>query len=113
LSGLETLPTAVVSVERTGDENHGKSAVAVVTVKNRNDSVAFMTHLRLVDSHGNDVVPVFWSENYFTLLPHEEIEVWAEYDTAGLDGKVPGTVCDGWNVTNSVRVKITKAPGGK
>lgn len=115
LSGLESLPTTVVSVERTGDENHGNSAVAVITVKNPNNSVAFMTHLRLVDSNGNDIVPVFWSENYFTLLPHEEIEVWADYDTAGLDGKLPGTVCEGWNVTNVVRVpvKIMKSPGGK
>ena len=115
LSGLESLPTTVVSVERTGDENHGKSAVVVVTVKNPNDSVAFMTHLRLVDKQGNDLVPVFWNDNYFTLLPHEETTVWADYDTEGLNGWLPVVLCEGWNVTDMVRVpvKIMKSPGDK
>lgn len=110
LTGLEGLPTTVVSVERTGDENHGKTAVVVVTVKNPNNSVAFMTHMRLVNKDGSDLVPVFWNDNYFTLLPHEEKQVWVEYDTAGLNGWLPGVLCDGWNVTNEVKVKIMKAP---
>src|SRR5579871_5560788 len=110
LTGLESLPKTAVSVERTGDENHGKTAVVVVTVKNPNDSVAFMTHLRLVNKDGSDLVPVFWSDNYFTLLPHEETQVWAEYDTAGLNGWKPGILCDGWNVTNAATVKFVRTP---
>src|SRR5262249_42522469 len=112
LTGLEGLPMTQVSVEKVY-ERHERSAVVVVTVKNPNNSVAFMTHLRLVDEKGNDVVPVFWSNNYFTLLPHESIEVSANYETAGLGGKDPMVVCDGWNVTSVAKVPVTvmKKPG--
>jgi len=111
-TGLEGLPTAVVSVERVY-ERHEHSAVVIVTVKNRSNVVAFMTHLRLVDTKGSDVAPVFWNENYFSLLPHEEKEVWATYDTDGLAGQDPTVLCDGWNVTNVVRVpvKVKKKTG--
>jgi exo-1,4-beta-D-glucosaminidase len=113
LSELETLPEAVVSVERVF-ERHEHSAVVVVTLKNRSDAVAFMTHLRLTDNKGNEVVPVFWNDNYVSLLPHEEREIWATYDTDGLSGQDPIVRLDGWNGTNTVRVPVTvKKPVGE
>jgi hypothetical protein len=55
-----------------------------------------MVRLRLVDAKGEDVAPVFWSDNYVTLLPGEHRALTAKFSTSGIQGlKV---VCDGWNV---------------
>jgi exo-1,4-beta-D-glucosaminidase len=72
----------------------GGSVTATVT--NAGKGVAFMVHLRLVDAKGEDVVPVFWSDNYVSLLPGERRALSARFSASGVEGlKV---VCDGWNV---------------
>ena len=42
-----------------------------VTVTNDSDVVAYQNILTLTDTAGEMVVPAFWSDNYFSLLPHE------------------------------------------
>ena len=44
-------------------------------VKNTSPVPAVFIQLNAVDENGNDVTPLTWSDNYFTLLPHEMIEV--------------------------------------
>jgi len=80
-------------------------------VTNPENAVAFMTHLRLIDAKGNDIVPVFWEDNYFTLLPKESREVWASYDANSLGEQVPSVLCDGWNVSGAVKLKPKTAAG--
>ena len=46
-------------------------------------------------------MPIFWSDNYFSLLPGEERVVSASYDASGLDGKAAVLVVDGYNVVSS------------
>jgi len=70
-----------------------------VSVSNTGSSVAFMVHPRLTRGKGgDDVVPVFWSDNYFSLLPGEKKSVSVRFDSASLDGAEPQIVVDGWNV---------------
>ena len=70
-----------------------------MTVKNSSKSVAFMTHLRLTRGPGGDnIVPVFWSDNYFSLLPGEERRVTGTYDVASREGKPALLIVDGFNV---------------
>ncbi len=58
-----------------------------------------MVHPRLTRGKGGqDVVPVFWSDNYFSLLPGEKKSVTARFDGASLAGATPELVVDGWNV---------------
>jgi Ig-like domain-containing protein len=70
----------------------------------------FMVHPRLIrkkgtyfssgdSTHdGEDVVPVFWSDNYFSMLPGEKKSVSVTYDPASLAGAEPQIIVDGWNV---------------
>jgi len=44
------------------------------------------------------VTPIFWSDNYFSLLPGEQREVTASYDPLDLDGKGAVLEVDGYNV---------------
>jgi len=98
LTGLNSLPKANVAITKTVHVNGGNSTLTVVT-ENKGDSVAFMLHPRLTRGKGgDDVTPVFWSDNYFSLMPGEEKAVTARFDSASLHGAVPELVVEGWNV---------------
>jgi hypothetical protein len=61
--------------------------------------VAFQVRLRLANKRDDiDVVPVFWEDNYFSLLPGEERIVSVSYDTANLQGAHPVIQVDGFNI---------------
>jgi len=110
LTGLNSLPQVTLSVSAAKSSAAGKDTIAV-TAKNPSSSLAFMAHLRLTRGPGGeDVVPIFWSDNYFSLLPGEERQVTASYDSSALDGKTAVLVVDGYNVvSNSVQPAYTKA----
>jgi exo-1,4-beta-D-glucosaminidase len=70
-----------------------------VAVENQDRSLAFFTQLRLTQGPaGDDVLPVYWEDNYFSLLPGEGREVSARYHIADLKGKRPAVEISGWNV---------------
>jgi exo-1,4-beta-D-glucosaminidase len=101
LSGLNSLPQVTLSVHAAKTTAGGRDTITV-TVKNPSSSIAFMAHLRLTSGPGgDDVVPIFWSDNYFSLLPDEERVITANYDVSGLDGKAGVLVMDGYNVVSS------------
>jgi len=74
---LNKLESAKISVSaRTAKSKPGeKGNSSVVTLENRSSVPAFFVKLNLVDKAGNDVLPVFWSDNYVTLFPHEKLEL--------------------------------------
>jgi exo-1,4-beta-D-glucosaminidase len=47
---------------------------------------------------GEDVTPIFWSDNYFSLLPGEKRSVRARYDDAALGAKEPVLEVEGYNI---------------
>jgi exo-1,4-beta-D-glucosaminidase len=98
LSGLNNLPKAKVSVTKlmrvTGSEHW-----ITLSLANNGNCVAFMVHPRLTRGKGgDDVVPVFWSDNYFSLLPGEKKSVTVKFDSSSLAGKSPELIVDGWNL---------------
>ena len=98
LTGLKNLPKAKVAITKSTRSN-GSMHWMTVSVANNGDSVAFMVHPRLTrGKSGDDVVPVFWSDNYFSLLPGEKKSVKAQFDSASLAGATPELVVDGWNL---------------
>ncbi len=97
LTALGALPKAgVVVASRTirgKDDN-----VTRVTVRNAGASLAFMVRLRLTKgAKGDDVLPILWDDNYFTLLPGEEREVSAHYAARDLGAAIPVIQVEGWN----------------
>ena len=98
LTGLNSLPTAKVAITR-GLEFSGRNPSLIVIAENKSDTVAFMVHPRLTRGKGGeDVTPVFWSDNYFSLLPGEKKAVTARFDSAELHGATPELVVECWNV---------------
>jgi exo-1,4-beta-D-glucosaminidase len=76
-------------------------------VKNTSTSVAFQVHARLtMGKGGDDLVPVFWDDNYISLLPGEERSISATFDSSDLNGKEPALEVAGYNVAPET-VKIS------
>lgn len=112
LTGLSTLPQVKLesSASRASDAEKGKMRVSV---KNPGNSVAFMVHLRLARGEGGeDVVPVLWEDNYFSLLPGEQREVAVSYAASALGDKEAAVEVEGFIVTPS-RAAFGQGPAGK
>jgi exo-1,4-beta-D-glucosaminidase len=98
LTGLNSLPPAKVAVSKVLGAD-GRNLRTTVMVENQGDSIAFMVHARITRGPGGeDVTPILWSDNYFSLLPGEKRAVTARYDEASLEGKEPSLEVDGYNV---------------
>jgi len=100
LTGLNSLPQ--IKLQTSALIEHAAGAAmgkAHLRVKNPSSSVAFQVRLRLANKRDDiDVVPVFWEDNYFSLLPGEERIVSVSYDTANLQGAHPVIQVDGFNI---------------
>jgi hypothetical protein len=81
-----------------------------VTLRNPSENLAFMVHLKITRGRGGEeVVPIFWGDNYFSLLPGEQREVSAKYDLSALEGKEPALAVDGFNIApQSVSASASK-----
>jgi exo-1,4-beta-D-glucosaminidase len=98
LSGLNSLPQVKLETATTAHADGDRSIVRV-KVKNPSAGVAFMVHLRLTQGKdGFDIVPVFWDDNYFSLLPGEEKTVEASYARSSAEGKSAVLEVDGYNI---------------
>jgi exo-1,4-beta-D-glucosaminidase len=94
LRALNNLPPVKLAVHKTVEKGSMR-----VTVRNPEKSLAFLVHLRLTRGKGgDDVVPIFWDDNYVSLLPGESRELTARYDASALEGRQPELEVDGWNV---------------
>ncbi|OIW34662.1 glycoside hydrolase family 2 protein [Coniochaeta ligniaria NRRL 30616] len=92
LSGLDKLKTAAV----TTTVLPGSGGLKVV-LSNKATVPAFFVRANLVDSAGEDVNPVFWSDNYVTLWPGETLEL----DVSYAGGKAAKVQVSGKNVAKA------------
>ncbi len=98
LTGLNDLPKSKVGITKSVHLNGSNTIVTVVT-ENKSNNVVFMVHPRITRGKGgDDLTPVFWSDNYFSLLPGEKSTVTAKFDSGSLHGATPELVVEGWNV---------------
>jgi exo-1,4-beta-D-glucosaminidase len=98
LAGLNSLPQVKLEVALGGFQ--ASNAVRdELRIKNPSNSIAFMVHVRLFQrENGDDVTPVFWSDNYFSLLPGEEKKISGSFGVDGASGNHIGVQIDGYNV---------------
>ncbi|HUB24906.1 MAG TPA: hypothetical protein VL992_05710, partial [Tepidisphaeraceae bacterium] len=98
-SALDTLPLAklIVHVDR---HDSGGQCILDVNVANPTTTVALMAHFQLRRrSSGERVLPVYYSDNYISLLPGESARFQVNAALADLHGEAPVLMLDGWNVT--------------
>jgi exo-1,4-beta-D-glucosaminidase len=96
LTGLNTLPQ--ISLEAKEEHHDAAKGALRVRIKNPSPTIAFQVHLRLANSKDEDIVPVFWDDNYFSLLPGEEKLVTVTYDPRNAGGAEPSMEVSGFNI---------------
>jgi len=95
LTMLNSLPPAEVDVthrlETVGDEGR-----ITVELANRGDKIAFFIELLLTDATtGEPIVPIFWQDNYATLLPNTTRTLTATFHSVE---QPPTLTVRAWNI---------------
>jgi exo-1,4-beta-D-glucosaminidase len=97
-TALDKLPKVKLSYDYqfSKDEKFGKVSLKV---KNSSQSIAFFMFLDLINPSARlPILPVYWNDNYVTLLPGEERTYDANYYLSDSDGSKPVLEVRGWNV---------------
>jgi hypothetical protein len=84
--------TASVKYDHEGEWNR-----LHVHLENKGSAAALETKLTLTNSSGERILPAYYSDNYFSLLPGETREIEIEYPAATVPG-TPQLAVRGWNV---------------
>ncbi|HXT22363.1 MAG TPA: glycoside hydrolase family 2 protein, partial [Thermoanaerobaculia bacterium] len=89
MSALSSLPAAKLAVTHRFERTKDGEAVAV-TLKNPGDRIAFLVELSVVgEKSGQLLAPVYWDDNYVSLLPGETREVRGTLPAHALGGDRP------------------------
>ncbi|WP_291098142.1 MULTISPECIES: glycoside hydrolase family 2 protein [unclassified Flavobacterium] len=69
-----------------------------VTLTNTNSKMAFFIHLNMTDSQNNTIFPVFWDDNYVSVLPNEKRTIKCVIPKNLVQKTKIRLVISGWNV---------------
>jgi hypothetical protein len=95
LSGLGKVTLIGEATEIVTESKHMVTAI----VRNPGKNVALMVRAKLLTNPSRErVLPAFYSDNYFSLLPGESKTITIEYDTRCLLGGTPNLILEGWNI---------------
>src|SRR5208282_2144597 len=100
LTALNDLP--MVTLTAKAEELEGKIAgqrQLAIPLHNPTHDIALMAHVQLRRKSGERVLPVFYSDNYVSLLPDETKTIAIEAALRDFNGENAMIVFDGWNVT--------------
>jgi exo-1,4-beta-D-glucosaminidase len=94
LTALATLPATSLTVSPAFESNGAR-----VTVTNTGKALAFQVRLKAIDPKTRDeILPVFWEDNYFELLPGETREIRVTYPPVTAQPRIE---VEAWNVRTS------------
>ncbi len=101
LTGLNSLATVKLQTSAALEQRaEAATGTMHVRVKNPTNGIAFQVRLRLADrKDGLDLAPVFWDDNYFSLLPGEERIISATFDAGDARHAPPRVEVGGFNIT--------------
>ncbi len=111
LTALNQLPMVTLTATAKVEDREGFEAAArmiEVTLNNPSKSIALMAHVQLRRKSGERILPVFYSDNYVSLIPGETKSIEVEAAASEFKGDASLIVVDGWNVT----VAPFSFPGG-
>jgi len=98
-TALDRLPEVELNFSVSSVKLEDGKYTAVVEIENPSGLLAFFVNPKIIrgDSKGL-VLPVYWDDNYFSLLPKEKRSLKVEFDAKNLDGATPVFALDGWNI---------------
>ena len=96
LKEINKLPEANISYSEKFTEKNGEQLIEV-TLKNNYGKLAFFTELKIVNENTNEsILPVFWSDNYVSLLPNTEKKITGRFKKSDKETKAK-LIVNGWN----------------
>lgn len=98
-SALRNLPKVPVSTTESGRQTGGGETGFMVTLKNTGDRPALMIRINVIgEQSGEQILPVLYEDNYFSLMPGEEKTVQIRVKTEDTRGEKPVIRVSGFNV---------------
>jgi Exo-beta-D-glucosaminidase Ig-fold domain/Glycosyl hydrolases family 2/Glycosyl hydrolases family 2, sugar binding domain len=102
-TALDTIPDVALDSKIKRHDANGKCLLDV-TLTNPTKNVAVMAHVQLRNQRTNArVLPIFYTDNYVSLLPGESKTITIEAAAKDLGSDRPLVVLDGWNVTTKTQ----------
>jgi hypothetical protein len=103
---LNELPSIKLVAKADQSRNQGDRQIRVqITNPTQNVALAIRLKVQRADS-GARVLPVFYSDNYFSLLPGESRTVSVTFKETNLAGAAPRLIAEGWNIPpEEIRIK--------
>jgi hypothetical protein len=97
-SDLSRLPEANLAAACQAGEKPDGEACYMITVKNTGASPALMIRIKTVDEKTKELIlPVYYEDNYFSLMPGESKTVGIKFSRKYLKGYRPVFYLEGWN----------------
>ncbi|NVO21262.1 MAG: beta galactosidase jelly roll domain-containing protein [Bacteroidetes bacterium] len=98
-SALSSMPAAKLGTS-CKKSLKGKEQVLDVQLENPGSNVAFFCHLELKNDKGELIYPLFWDDNFFSLMPGEKRSIKCLVPQGSLKGSEPRLTISGWNISN-------------
>jgi exo-1,4-beta-D-glucosaminidase len=104
---LNVLPEAELNVTASPLQMEGNSYSMVVDLENHSSSLAFSVNPKIIMSESRDLVlPVYWDDNYISLVPGEKRSLKVSFNAENLDGEEAVLQIEGWNIeTRDIVIK--------
>lgn len=100
---MAEIPKANISAQYAYVDTKDSSRYYRIRVENNTDKPAIMMRLKVMNSQtGERVLPVFYEDNYFSLMPGEVKEIKLDFKEKDLNGAEPQFEIEGWNVDHAV-----------
>ncbi len=101
---LSELPKTKVLATILKSEKGKKETTWTVKFSNPSKQLAFFVHPQLL-VEGNEVLPSYWSANYFSLAPGETMTATIAVSSSQLNRNKPELLVEGWNV-DGIKIPI-------
>lgn len=96
---LAKLPQVNLKYSVSPLKKTGGKCILTLEIENSSSSLAFSINPKIIKSVSKEMVlPVFWDDNYFSLLTKEKRTLKVEFYAKDLNGEVPLLQVDGWNI---------------
>jgi exo-1,4-beta-D-glucosaminidase len=97
-STLQNIPATTLKVDQDVQSNTTGTS-ANITVTNTGKAVAFFVHIRVLKGKDqDDILPIFFDDNYFSLAPGEARQINCSYISKDAEGKASNILVTAWNL---------------
>jgi len=95
---LNKLPEVDLEIFYGADKKNDTCCI-YVNLQNPSSTLAFAVNPKIKkNSRGDLILPIYWEDNYFSLLPGEKRRVKVEFDIKDVGTEEPSLVVSGWNI---------------